>query len=308
MTEVRPNSVFTPLRRAGGIAWRGFAAAPRRGRAAGVGRFLQTADDKISKAGPAMRSGTLGGNFYNACRWVGRPTRSVSAPSSPPFGLKECPQMKRGLTGLAALSFAGLLVLGWRVTGDEFGGKPRKVTKTDAEWAKLLTPQQFMVCRQKATEPAFSGKYFDNHAAGKYLCVCCGAELFSSRAKFDSGTGWPSFWQPVNRRQIDTAPDYKMAEPRIEVVCNDCGSHLGHVFDDGPPPTGLRFCINSASLKFVRDASATGKTKAKSKAKAKAKTKGKPADPAPEPADPKGAGDPPAGETTPPPGDADKGE
>ncbi len=140
--------------------------------------------------------------------------------------------------------------------------KPRKVVKTDAEWRKLLSQTQYLVTRRKATEPAFSGKYATSHGKGVYACVCCGAGLFSSRAKFNSGTGWPSFWQPLNPKNIDTAVDNSMAETRIEVMCNDCGAHLGHVFEDGPPPTGLRFCINSASLKLIPDtAKATAKTK-----------------------------------------------
>ena len=178
--------------------------------------------------------------------------------------------MKRGLAAMTVLAVVSALVGVQRLAGQEFDGKKRKVMKTDAQWAKQLTNEQYLVCRRKATEPAFTGRYWDNHATGKYLCVCCGAELFSSKAKFESGTGWPSFWRPIEPKNVDTAPDYKMAEPRVEVLCNDCGSHLGHVFSDGPPPTGMRFCINSASLKFVRDPSAaSGRGKSKSRGKTK---------------------------------------
>jgi len=155
---------------------------------------------------------------------------------------------------------------------------PKKVIKTEREWAKQLTQAQFYVTRRKSTEPAFSGKYLRNHALGMYVCVCCDQPLFNSRAKFESGTGWPSFWTPVSPDRIQTAPDFHGTEPRIEVTCSRCDAHLGHVFDDGPPPTGLRFCMNSVALKFVPE------TKAKASAKATAKPSRSPKpDPAPAP-------------------------
>jgi peptide-methionine (R)-S-oxide reductase len=143
---------------------------------------------------------------------------------------------------------------------------PKKVIKTEREWQKLLSPAAYYVTRLKSTEPAFSGRLVNEHGVGTYTCVCCGAPLFSSRAKFNSGTGWPSFWMPYAAERIQTAPDYHASETRVEVMCSRCDAHLGHVFSDGPPPTGLRFCINSVSLKFVPE------PKAKAKAKAKAKT------------------------------------
>jgi len=131
--------------------------------------------------------------------------------------------------------------------------EPEFVRKTAAEWKKLLSPEQFEVTRMKATEPAFSGKYAVGHFQGTFLCVCCKAPLFSSRHKFDSGTGWPSFYQPYSAKSVVYLPDYSMVEPRIEVECRRCGAHLGHVFDDGPLPTGKRFCINSLSLVLKPD-------------------------------------------------------
>jgi peptide-methionine (R)-S-oxide reductase len=162
--------------------------------------------------------------------------------------------------GLLALAACAAWLIAAAPKGGTAAAKPapatkgrhviEKVTKSDEEWQRILSPAQYRVLRKQGTEPAFTGKYWANHEKGTYVCAACKLPVFSSDTKFESGTGWPSFWAPIAPPNVETESDWGFGMRRTEVHCARCGGHLGHVFDDGPPPTGLRYCINSVSLEF----------------------------------------------------------
>jgi peptide-methionine (R)-S-oxide reductase len=176
----------------------------------------------------------------------------------PPRGLIAIAALVVGVAGLLALRAPSDSGAATKSTAKSASSAPtrasgapiKKIVKSEEEWMKELTPEQYQVMREKGTERAFTGKYWDNHAAGIYTCAACDLELFSSDTKFDSGTGWPSFWAPIAKPNVTINSDTTFGMAREEVVCSRCGGHLGHLFDDGPKPTGLRYCMNSVSLKF----------------------------------------------------------
>jgi peptide-methionine (R)-S-oxide reductase len=163
-------------------------------------------------------------------------------------GSKSAASAKEKTMNNKTSAAAGTEVCALNSDGTPVCGEEHWKAKSDEEWKKTLTPEQYRVARQAGTERAFTGKYWNEHRSGTYVCAACGQPLFSSETKFDSGTGWPSFWQPIKKEAVSEHTDKAYGMERTEAKCSQCGAHLGHVFDDGPPPTGLRYCMNSAVL------------------------------------------------------------
>lgn len=175
------------------------------------------------------------------------PAKTVEQPSMP--AVPKSPAMEPDIGDRSMMSMSRSEAVAKEDKSDEeFDGN--RIRRTAAEWRRLLTPDQFYILRESGTEQPYSGEYTDNKQTGVYACAACGLHLFHSKAKFDSGTGWPSFFEPIKRNNVDEKEDRSLEEVRTEVRCRRCGGHLGHVFDDGPEPTGLRYCINSAALTF----------------------------------------------------------
>ncbi len=207
---------------------------------------LEKSSQKYSRSGLflALAGLIIFSSMYLGC--MAEPTKTTEKPAANPVAK---PSIKRGMTCIEDIGSPVKSSASDRSRGKRMSDK---VSKSEKEWKEQLTPEQYRITREKGTERAFSGEYYNCHDKGTYKCVCCGAELFSSDTKYDSGSGWPSFYQPLKTENVKEEDDNTFGMVRTEVTCNKCGAHLGHVFPDGPKPTNLRYCINSQSLKLEK--------------------------------------------------------